>query len=242
MKFILLLEGSTEAKGVHTFINRWLNQFFAVGVGVQPDTFEGWPDLHDSAPKKAARYLTDARSSGIIAVVSLLDLYGPTFYPADKVTVSERHTWGTGYMEGRIRQHFRDKGLGEDLAAKYRHFFAVHETEAWFLAQPTLFPDEVRQFLEKQPKAPEAVNFQTPPGKLLEQQYMQKLKVRYPKTTKALNFFPRLDAETVISRCPYLKAMLHELGQMALDAGIPPKGDWHQVTVREAAQGETLPG
>ena len=226
MKFILLLEGITEAKGVHMFINRWLNQFFAVGVGVQPDTFEGWPDLHDSAPKKAARYLTDVRGADVIAVVSLLDLYGPTFYPADMLTVSEKHAWGTEYMEGRVQQHFRDKRLSDGLAAKYRHFFAVHETEAWFLAQPTLFPDEIRQFLEKQPKAPETVNFQTPPGRLLEQQYLQKQKRRYSKTINARNFFPRLDTETVVSRCPYLKAMLYELRKLALDAGAPPKGDW----------------
>ena len=190
MKFILFLEGATEEKGVPGFINRWLNQFFTVGVGVQPDTFEGWPDLHDSAPKKAARYLTDARSLDVIAVVSLLDLYGPTFYPPDKVSVSERYA---------------------------------------------LFPDEIRQFLEKQPKAPETVNFQTPPGKLLEQQYIQKLKRRYSKTTNARNFLPRLDTEAVVSRCPYLKAMLYELRAMALNTGVPPKGDWHQEVVGEAA-------
>lgn len=196
------------------------------GVGVQPDTFEGWPDLHDSAPKKAARYLTDSRSSDVIAVVSLLDLYGPTFYPPDKASVSEKHAWGTEYMEGRVRQHFRHKGLPDDLAAKYRHFFAVHETEAWFLAQPALFPNDIRQALERQAKPPETVNFLTPPGKLLEQQYIQKLKRRYSKTTNARNFFPRLDTEVVVSRCPYLKAMLHALRQMALDAGVPPKGEW----------------
>lgn len=235
MKFILFLEGATEEKGVPGFINRWLGQFFAVGVGVQPDTFEGWSDLHDSTPKKAARYLTDARSSDVIAVVSLLDLYGPTFYPADQGSVAERYAWGVEYMEERVRQHFRSRGLRDDLAAKYRHFFAVHETEAWFLAQPTLFPNEIRQIVEKQPKAPEAVNFQTPPGKLLEQQYLQKLKRRYGKTTNARNFFPRLDTETVVSRCLYLKAMLHDLRQMALDAGVPPRGDWHQEAGREAA-------
>ncbi len=211
MKFVLFLEGATEAKGVPGFINRWLGQFFAVGVGVQADTFEGWSDLRDSAPKKAARYLTDARSSDTIAVVSLLDLYGPTFYPDDKVSVGERYVWGTAYMQERVRQHFQSRGLRDDLALRYRHFFAVHETEAWFLAQPTLFPDQIRQVLEKQPKAPEAVNFQTPPGKLLEQQYLQKMKRRYGKTTNALNFFPRLDTETVVSRYPYLKAMLHDI-------------------------------
>lgn len=228
MKFILLLEGATEEKGVPGFINRWLNQFFTAGVGVQPDTFEGWPDLHDSTPKKAARYLTDARSPDVIAVISLLDLYGPTFYPTEAVSVRERYAWGTEYMEGRVRQHFLQRGLADDLAAKYRHFFAVHETEAWFLAQPALFPDGIRRFLEKQPKAPETVNFQTPPGKLLEQQYLQKQKRRYGKTINARNFFPRLDTETVASRCPYLKAMLYELRKLALDAGVPPKGDWHQ--------------
>jgi hypothetical protein len=235
MKFILFLEGATEEKGVPGFINRWLSQFFAVGVGVQADTFEGWSDLHDSAPKKAARYLTDARSSEVIAVISLLDLYGPTFYPADKASVSERYAWGVEYMEDHVRQRFRGRGLPDDLALRYRHFFAVHETEAWFLAQPALFPDQIRQVLEKQPKAPEAVNFQAPPGKLLEQQYLQKLKRRYSKTTNARNFFPRLDTETIVNHCPYLKAMLHDLRQMALDAGVPPRGNWHQEAGRETA-------
>ncbi len=228
MKFILFLEGETEEKGVQDFLNRWLKQYFTVGVGVQPDTFSGWPDLHDSAPKKAARYLTGARSLDVIAVVSLLDLYGPTFYPPDKSSVAERYAWGREYMEERVRQHFRRQGLPDSLAQKYRHFFAVHETEAWFLAQPDLFPAEIRLVLEKLPKAPEAVNFTTSPAKLLEQQYIQKLKRRYSKTTNAKNFFPQLDAETVAHRCPYLLAMLHDLRNIALNAGVPPKGNWHQ--------------
>ncbi len=228
MKFILFLEGETEEKGVPGFINKWLNQYFAEGVGVQPDTFEGWPDLHDSAPKKAARYLTDAHYSDVIAVVSLLDLYGPTFYPADQTTVAERYAWGKDYMEERVRQHFRQRGLPDNLAEKYRHFFAVHETEAWFLAQPSLFPNGIRQVVEKLPKAPETVNFTTPPAKLLKLHYLQKLKRDYGKTTNARNFFLRLDTEAVPSRCPYLQSMLHDLRRMALDAGVPPKGDWPQ--------------
>lgn len=229
MKFLLLLEGQTEEKGVPDFLRRWLARHFTVGVGVQPDTSEGWADLRDSTPKKAARYLSGARASDIIAVVSLLDLYGPTFYPPDTVTVAERHAWGTEYMEQRVRDHFQQQKLPDGLALRYRHFFAVHETEAWFLAQPSLFKDAaLRQFLERQTKPPETVNFTTPPGRLLERQYLQKLKRRYSKTTNARNFFPQMDAEAVAARCPYLAAMLHELRRLALVAGVPPQGDWHQ--------------
>ncbi len=55
MKFIVLVEGETEDKGVEGFINRWLTTQFTAGsrVGVKCVRFEGWPELRDETPKRA---------------------------------------------------------------------------------------------------------------------------------------------------------------------------------------------
>ena len=229
MKFILLVEGETEDLGVPGFLNRWLNKQFDEGsrIGIQAVRFEGWAELRDEAPNRAKKYLTDPHYADVIAVVSLLDLYGPTFYPADKSSVKERYSWGRKYMENRVREYFKEEHLPEDLYLKYHHFFAVHETEAWLLTRPDLFRQEVREALGKQ-KPPEQINFNTPPGKLLHKLYLEKLKRKYVKTTNARNIFPKLDGEAVADKCPYLREMLHELRVLALDAGAKPVGDWAQ--------------
>lgn len=227
MKFIVLVEGETEDKGVEGFINRWLTTQFTVGsrVGVKCVRFEGWPELRDETPKRARMYLTDPNYIDVIAVISLIDLYGPTFYPVGKTTVKERYTAGCVYMHDRVRKHFDDHGLPASLSDKYHHFFAVHETEAWLITRPELFAKEVRGALGKQ-KPPEEINFKTPPGKLLEELYMKHLKRKYVKTTAGRNIFPKLDAAKVAEQCPYLLAMLHKLRELAKDAGAVPAGDW----------------
>jgi len=100
------------------------------------------------------------------------------------------------------------------LRGKYRHFFAVHETEAWLVTRPDLFPKEIRATLAKQ-KPPEQINFNTPPGKLLEDLFMKHVKRAYVKTTAGKNIFPKLDPAKVAEQCPYLHAMLIELRQIA---------------------------
>jgi len=227
MKFILFVEGETEDLGLSAFINRWLGEQFERDsrVGVQVKAFEGWSELRDNAPKHTKEYLTKPAYADVIAVISLIDLYGPTFYPADITSVKERYEWGRAYMEKRVRDYFAKEGLPEALALKYHHFFAVHETEAWLLTRPDLFHKDVRDALKKQ-KPPEQVNFNTPPGKLLEKLYMQQVKRAYSKTVTARNIFPKLDAQATADKCPYLKEMLLELRRLALEAGAKPAGDW----------------
>ena len=227
MKFIIFVEGETEDKGVAGFINRWLSTQFAPGsaVGVDCVKFEGWADLRDGAPKRARLYLTDPAYRDVIAVVSLLDLYGPTFYPAEKTSVRDRYSWGCSYMQERVRQHFESFGLPLELSEKYHHFFAVHETEAWLVTRPELFAKEVQAKLKKQ-GPPEEINFNTPPGKLLEELYMKNVKRKYVKTTSGRNIFPRLDPAQVAEQCPYLREMLHKLRELARDAGAAPAGSW----------------
>lgn len=206
MKFILFVEGYTERKAVPAFLKRWLDVRLTQSVGIQPVRFEGWAELVQDAPKKARLYLENPRTQGeIIAVIALLDLYGPTFYPPDKITVTERYDWATAKLM---------KDVGHP---KFYAYFAVHEIEAWLLSDANVFPDEVKKLLPK--KAPETVNFDTPPAKLLEQLYESKLRRTYKKVTDGENLFPKLSPEVAVAKCPYLKRMLDEMLALANAAG-----------------------
>lgn len=96
MKFVLFAEGHTEHKAVPAFLKRWLDPKLSEPVGIQSVRFDGWAELVKDAPVKAELYLS---RGDVIAVVALLDLYGPTFYPDDKNTPDERYEWAKRYLE-----------------------------------------------------------------------------------------------------------------------------------------------
>jgi hypothetical protein len=96
--------------------------------------------------------------------------------------------------------------------------FAVHEIEAWFLSDLSLFPTAIRASLARKARYPEALNFDDPPKKLLKRMYREKLKQEYKEVTHGYEFFSRLDPSTAASRCPNLKAMLDEMLRLAKDA------------------------
>ena len=114
MKFILLVEGKTERDAAAAFLKRWLDPQLRQPVGIQPVPFDGYADLAGKMARKARMHLEGPKQSEIVAVIGLLDLYGPMFYPPDKTTVDERFAWG--------KEHF-EKEVGLD---KFRLFFAVH--------------------------------------------------------------------------------------------------------------------
>ena len=207
-KFILFVEGYTEMTGLAGFLKRWLDARLDVPVGIDPVRFEGWSDLVRDGKKKANVYLTSSKQSEIIAVIGLIDLYGVDYYPDEITGVKERYQWLKNDIEQKVGQ------------ARYRQFFAVHETEAWFLASLSEFPTEVRKTLEKKVLYPERVNFDTPPAKLLEATFSRELKRDYKKVTEARNRFPKLDPELVSAKCPYLQEMLNELLRLVQEARL----------------------
>ena len=141
MRFVLFVEGHTE-KALPSFLKRWLDPRLSQPVGIKPVRFDGWRELVDDVAKKAQMHLTMPGHEDIIAVVSMLDLYGPTIYPAAATSALEREQWGRAYVQGKVGH------------AKFRHFFAVHEIEAWLLSQPSIFPAEVRNLFPKSIAAP----------------------------------------------------------------------------------------
>jgi len=204
MKFVLFVEGHTEQKAVPAFLKRWLDQKLGQPVGIKPVRFDGWQELVKDSPKHARMYLS--KPGDVLAVVALLDLYGPTFYPEDKKTAQERLAWAKQHLEQAVNH------------PKFRQFFAVHETEAWLLSNPKAFPAEVRNGMPK--KKPETVNFDSPPAKVLDRLYDARLGRGYKKVVNGKDLFRKLDPAAAYAKCPHLKALLDEMLHLAKSAGL----------------------
>jgi hypothetical protein len=208
VKFILLVEGKTERDSAAAFLKRWLDPQLTQAVGIQPVPFDGYADLVRKMATKAKMHLEGPKQDEIVAVIGLLDLYGPEFYPPEKTSFDERFRWGKEHFE-------REVGL-----SKFRLHFAVHEFEAWLLSQPDIFPREVKDALPAKVAQPERVNFTEPPAKLLSRIYSQKTPRNYKKTTYGKQLFERLDPSIAVNKCPYLKALLEEMLALAKAAGL----------------------
>ena len=207
MKFVLFVEGETERTVLPAFLKRWLDRRVGEKVRIpRPVRFRGWARMVGELVKRAALYLDRLEEDRIVAVVGLLDLYGPTFYPSGATSVEERVAWATKELETRV---------GHD---RFRMFFAVHELEAWLLSDPRIFPPAVRDAVKKKAKDPEAVNFNQPPSILLDRLYRREMGRRYQKVTDGADLFTMLDPEKAYAECPHLKKMLDEMLRMAKES------------------------
>lgn len=203
MKFVLFVEGYTEKNAIPSFLKRWLDVKLAQPVRIQCVRFEGWAELVKDAPHKAELYLS---RNDVIAVIALLDLYGPTFYPVDKTTPDERYQWAKSHLEGKVGQ------------ANFFQFFAVHEIEAWLLSNPAIFPATVRKEIQKLSATPEVVNNERPPAKCLEEIYKKQTRRRYKKVVYGKDLFAKLDPGIAYDKCPRLKELLDNMLTLAQDA------------------------
>ena len=203
MKFILFVEGYTEEKALSNFLKRWLDPRLKQPGGIKTVRFEGCAEMVRDIPKRAQDYL-NAPKGDVIAVIALLDLYGLRLpYPPGTETAAQKIVWATAHLEQKVAD------------VRFRQFFAVHETEAWLLSQPGLFPSEVAKSLHSKAQKPETVNFDEPPAKLLDRLYKTETGRGYKKLTQAINLFAKLDPEIASAKCPQLKALLEEMLRLA---------------------------
>ncbi|MFA6921458.1 MAG: DUF4276 family protein [Gallionella sp.] len=206
MKFILFVEGHTEDKALPKFLKKWLDPKSSKPVGIKTVRFEGWPELVKDAPLKAKMHLNGPAKDDIIAVISLLDLYGPTFYPGDCTDSNKRYDWAKKKMEANVGQ------------PKFFQFFAVHEVEAWLLSEPEIFPLAIQRAFKKIDH-PETVNSDEPPAKLLDRLYDSQIKRSYKKVVNGKELFGKLDPDVAYKKCPKLKEMLDKMLELAEKAG-----------------------
>lgn len=203
MKFVLFVEGYTEDKALPKFLKRWLDDQLKRPIGIKTVRFAGWSELIKDAPQKAKKYLDGPEKKDIIAVISLLDLYGPTFYPKNIIEPDEKYHWAKQDIEKKVSQE------------KFFQFFAMHEVEAWLLSNPLIFPTEIITFFPPKIKSPESINFDEPPAKLLERLYSLHIRRKYKKVVDGQELFGKLNPATAYSKCPKLKELLDKMLELA---------------------------
>ncbi len=202
-RIALFVEGDTERGGsrqktLPAFFHKWLDPQLPPmsKVGIQAVKFQGVSNFLDDLPQKVELYLDESRAN---FVVGLVDLYG---IPPDRIDLSQHASIkqkvfaARKYIRNLVPSRFR---------GQFRQHFAVHEVEAWLLAYPEQWPQAVRDQIKKRP--PEQVNFKEPPAKFLK----RILGGRYKKTVSAKNLFPKVDPQTAIDKCPFLKLLAEDL-------------------------------
>jgi uncharacterized protein DUF4276 len=203
LRFLLFVEGHTEDKALPGFLKRWLDPRLSQPVGIRVVRFQGWRDYAKEIPKKVALNLSGRTGEEVIAAIGIIDLYGPTIYPSHLSTTRERYEWGRQHFEAAVRN------------GRFHQHFAVHETEAWLLSEPAIFPEAVRQRFPGRIQHPETVNFDEPPAALLDRLYRQHMGRGYRKVIDGSTLFQALPPETAHARCPNLQRLLDEMLQLA---------------------------
>ncbi|MEN9868978.1 MAG: hypothetical protein RL748_4568 [Pseudomonadota bacterium] len=203
MKFILFVEGYTEDIALPRFLKRWLDPQLSHPVGIKTVRFEGWPQLVKDAPLKAKMHLNGPDKTDIIAIISLLDLYGPNFYPDHCSSAEQRYDWAKKDIEAQVQQ------------ARFHQFFAVHEVEAWLLSSPQIFPSAIARALEKKNRPPESINSVEPPAKLLEKLYASHTGRSYKKIAHGKELFDKLNPDIAYQKCPKLQQLLDHMLTLA---------------------------
>ncbi|PYQ67909.1 MAG: hypothetical protein DMF53_00900 [Acidobacteria bacterium] len=205
MRFILFIEGQTE-EALPGFLKRWLDPRLPSRVGIKTICFKGLHKYYSGIKSQVDLNLASNSRKEIIAAIGLIDLYGPTFYPSGVTEPAGRYTWAKKHLEQRVGH------------PKFRQHFAVHETEAWLLADPEALPREIRNTLPAKISRPEAINFNEPPASLLNRVYRERLGKGYRKTIDGPNLFQSLSPDRAYEKCPALKALLDDMLSLAQQA------------------------
>jgi hypothetical protein len=209
MRFVLLVEGKTEDLAISQFIKRWLDPRLSQPVKVLTRRFEGSSQLIKDLNEQVRReFGSPGRESEVIAVLSLLGLYGLDLsFPKKSSALEERVAFAGGRLRRIAKRH------------KYHPFFAVHEVEAWLFSQPEIFEVESKSQLRFR-GSPEDINDELPPAKRLREAYRNCLRRNYNKPRDGRNLFSKLDPNMAYDKCPHLKLMLDEMLRLAQEAGL----------------------
>ena len=203
-RIAIFVEGDTERGDArrHTlpaFFRNWLDpQLPPFGkVGITSVKFQGVSNYLDDLAQKVALYLDEGKANFVVGLVDLYGIPSSRVNLSSFVSVKEKVSAARKYIRGLVPQKYQHC---------FRQHFAVHEVEAWLLAYPLEWPDQITKRL------PEQVNFNEPPAKFLK----RILGGYYKKTTAAMNLFPKVDPQTAMNQCPHLKSLMEDLLRIAM--------------------------
>jgi hypothetical protein len=207
-RIALFVEGHTEFDCLPKFLQRWLAPKVGGRIEFIPVRMDGAGHFRKEIPQKVRLQFAPPEGDGIVGAIGLLDLYGYPNLPDQLASVAEKYDWAKAQMEQRVADQ------------RFKQHFAVHELEAWLLANPDGFPREVSGKFPPSVSRPEDVNFDEPPAKLLERLYWEAMTRHYRKRVDGRALFANLDPDVAYQRCPYLARMLDDMLALAKAAGL----------------------
>jgi hypothetical protein len=205
MFLVIFVEGHTEDKVLTNFLSKWLNDKLPEKLIIRTVNFKGYANFYKDVALRAHMHLKGPRSKELVAVIGLLDLYGPTIFPEGMILVDKKYRWAKKHIEKKVG------------SPRFRQHFAVHELEAWLLSNPAIFSAAIASEVEKVSKAPETVNSNQPPAKFLNNIYLEKINRTYKKITEGNRLFAKLDPEIVREKCPYFKLLTDDIYELAME-------------------------
>ena len=97
MKFLLFVEGQTEKRSIADFIKGWLDPRLNRPIGISVIQFKGFGEYLKEIKERVELHLSSKNEQEIIATLGLLDLYGPTIFPAE-LSPSQKAVWGKDHI------------------------------------------------------------------------------------------------------------------------------------------------
>jgi hypothetical protein len=198
VKVILYVEGDTEKEVLPQFLRRWVDPRLKDNVGLAPVNLDG---VSNYLKEFANRAQLDLGAAGVLGCIGIIDLYGSGL-PYPNGTIEAKYEWAKNELERQVGH------------PRFRQHFAVHETEAWLISDPQIFPRDIASHVPKTP-TPERINFHDPPSHRLKDLYWQNLGKKYRKPIEGSRLFQKLDPEVACARCPHLKLLLEDIIALA---------------------------
>jgi hypothetical protein len=153
---------------------------------------------------KSLALAKDFKKDGdVLALFALFDLHGlPINFPAKSK--------GAGQKVKHARKEIL-KRVGGRYEEFMRVHFAVHELEAWMLADEEVMRETLGTGFRPQKREPEEIDDNTPPSVHLKE-YFRKHKSRdYIKTRDGIVLLGKIDPNRLYDKCPHFKAMVDDM-------------------------------
>ncbi len=198
MTVALIVEGDLEEDVLLPLLRRALPELGQHRL-LRPLNAQGWANLRKDLPKMVRRVV---EVDGADVVFSLCDLYqGDWCFPHGCDSAEKRADYLKCYLADLVPQ---------ELRAKFRPHLAVHDIEAWLLADRDL----LRKYDINPPAGdPEALDFgeQSHPKARLKELWRVAKKRGYRKVTDGVRLFGQVSVQVVAEKCRYFRELVEDL-------------------------------
>ena len=203
-RIVILCEGDTEFNAVEYFIRPQWERDNLTSVGLKPVNLRG---NIEKIFRIVQIYDIEKHTK---AIFTLIDLYG---LKKNMYNLSDE----TRLKVEKLIKWLKDE-FEEGILDKFHPHLAVHETEAWFLAEEKVLSKMLGTKI-KRFSNPESINFEDHPSKRLNKLFLKNLQRRYIKGGlygDDRKMFENMILEKTAEKCPYLKAFYNDLKTTAM--------------------------